>query len=86
MGLYEYGILSLPERLQLVWHRGTFLANVKTSQQGHNLYALYNFFVEVELTYKETQTVITDAVPFVTGERLNKYLGTIDLTEWIDNR
>ena len=86
MGLYEYSNLILTDRLQLVWEQGTFLANIKTYTHGLNLYALFDFYVEVTVTYKSNETVITDATAFQKGYRLTKYLEQIDLSEWIENR
>ena len=82
-GLYEYAGLSLTDRLQLVWERGVFLHNVAWYSHGYNLYQLFDFYVEVVIEYTDTTNVITDAVPFLRGDRLNKYLDCIDLDKLV---
>ena len=82
LGLYEYTVLSLTDRLQLLWEHGLFLHNVAWQSHGYNLYKLFDFYVEVIIEYNTDNNVITDAVGFMHGHRLDKYLVSIDLAEF----
>lgn len=77
MGLYEYMMLSEIDQWNELWENGQFLTNRKYKSKKFSLYALYNFFVEVELD------PLTDKIlckgHFKSGETMDKYVGNIDL-------
>lgn len=75
MGLYEYMMLSETEQWNDLWDNGTYLTNHKYC----NLYALYDFFVEVE--YDPTSNKILGKGHFKTGETLDRYSGSIDISK-----
>ena len=79
MGLYEYMILSEEEQWNDLWQNGIFLTNFKAIDCKFSLYALYDFFVEVELD------PITDKIVskghFKSGHSLDKYAGSIDINK-----
>jgi hypothetical protein len=71
LGLYECAALSLTDRLQLVCEHGTFLHNVASESHVYNLYKLFDFYVEVIIDHNMDKPVITDAISFMHGHRLN---------------
>jgi len=86
LGIYDFAALPLSDRLAMVWEHGNFIANVLDGGNGYALYFLSGYFVEVEMTEQADTMHITDAVPFRTGDRLNKYLAQVDLSEWVNAR
>lgn len=87
MGLYEYMLLSETEQWYNLWNRGTFLKH-HTPRISNTLYALYNFFVEIELD--PVADKIKSKVEFKTGASLERYSGSIVYiliirTEYIKN-
>ncbi len=77
MGLYEYMMLDENEQWNVLWQNGTFLTHRFELEKKFSLYALYDFFVEVELD-PITDTIV-GKVHFKTGETLDKYSGNIDV-------
>ena len=77
--LYEYDRLCLGDRLHLTWAVGTLLANIESPERTFLLYAVYDYYVELVATHRNCETVITRAVAFRGGNRLDKYLEPIDL-------
>ena len=79
MGLYEYMLLSENEQWDELWRNGTFLTHRIGPYNKFSLYALYDFFAEVELD------PVTDRIigkkHFKTGETLDKYAGDIDINK-----
>ena len=71
MTLYEFNVLELNERMEVVNQQGTFLDNHITKLERCNLYAVKMFFVEV--VYNSDTNTITEIRSFKTGELLNKY-------------
>jgi len=71
MTLYEFNVLELNERMEVVNQQGTFLDNHITKLERCNLYAINKFFVEV--FYNADTNTITEIKSFKTGELLNKY-------------
>lgn len=71
MTLYEFNVLELNERMEVVNQQGTFLDNHITKLERCNLYAINKFFVEV--VYNADTNTITEIKSFKTGELLNKY-------------
>ncbi|QLG46030.1 hypothetical protein [Costertonia aggregata] len=78
MGLYEYKLLDDTEQWNLLWDKGTFLIHCIEVDKKYSLYALYNFFVEVELD-NETSRIIAKK-HFKTGGTLDKYSGNVDIS------
>ena len=77
MGLYEYMMLTDEEQWNNLWKNGTFLTHHIEPKQKFSLYALYDFFVEVELDFR-TDKIIGKG-HFKSGETLDKYAGNIDI-------
>jgi hypothetical protein len=70
--IYEFNILSLEEKLAVVWEKGVFPNNYITKDIKINCYALDRFFVEV--VYDGEQNVITEVRSFKYGHELDKYV------------
>lgn len=72
-------ILTEDEQWNDLWQNGTFLTHHIEPNKKFSLYALYDFFVEVELD------VITNKIVakghFKTGETLDRYAGSIDINK-----
>lgn len=79
MGLYEYMMLSEDEQWNDLWQNGEFITHFKAINCKFSLYALYNFYVEVELD-QETDRIV-GKVHFKEGHTLDKYAGSIDINE-----
>jgi hypothetical protein len=77
MRLYEYMLLEETEQWNVLWDKGTYLTHHIEPAEKCNLYALFDFFVEVRLD--PTTNKIADKVHFKTGELLTKYAGSIDI-------
>ena len=79
MGLYEYMMLSEEEQWNDLWQNGKFISHYKSIDCKFSLYALYDFFVEVELD------PLTDKIlgkeHFKEGHSLDKYVGSIDINK-----
>lgn len=75
MTIYEYLILNDNQRAQYLWEHGTHLLNHIENGKGYLLYKLNGFYVEV-VTH---DTSIAEVMPFIKGERLEKYLAKIPL-------
>ena len=79
MGLYEYMMLSDRDQWSHLWANGTFLTLHINKGGKFSLYALYDFFVEVELD--PVTTKIIGKTHFKTGETLDRYSGSIDINK-----
>lgn len=79
MGLYEYMMLSEIAQWSDLWENGQFLTNRKYRYKKYSLYALHDFFVEVELDPFTDKILIKRH--FKTGETMNKYIGSIDIKD-----
>jgi hypothetical protein len=77
MGLYDYMILSETEQWNDLWANGSYLTNHIEPERKFNLYALYDFFVEVE--YDTIKNKILGKAHFKTGLTLDKYAGSVDI-------
>ncbi len=77
MGLYEYMMLTEEEQWNNLWKNGAFLTHHIEPKKKFSLYALYAFFVEVELDVK-TNKIIGKGC-FETGTALDRYAGSIDI-------
>ena len=81
MTLLEFEQLEMTEQLEIVVENGTPLSQVKSIRKGHLLYALYNFYVELDMEYKKGKTDVVEIHAFHMSVKLNKYLKQIDLTD-----
>ncbi len=77
LSMYEFILLDTAERAEILWDKGEFISNAVIEDCAYNLYTLYGFYVEVVLV----QTELSEVTPFKQGERLEKYLACIDITE-----
>jgi hypothetical protein len=64
---------------ETLWDKGTFLANRVESKLRFNLYALSNFYVEVE--YGTNENEIIEFRTFKRGKRLEKYIDQVELDD-----
>ncbi len=71
MGIYEFNILNLKEKLITVWDKGIFLDNYVTDKERINCYAIDMFFVEV--VYDSEEIKIVEVRSFKEGYLLDKY-------------
>jgi len=71
MTLYEFNVLTLEEKQETVWKKGTFLDNYITEDIRINCYAIDKFFVEV--VYDGEQNVLIEVRSFKSGHSLDKY-------------
>lgn len=77
LSLYEYITLEQSDRAELLWSNGIYINNSIEENCSFALYSLYNFYVEVVLIENE----IAELIPFKQGQRLEKYLDSIDISE-----
>ncbi|MDV7138237.1 hypothetical protein R3X28_05085 [Maribacter sp. TH_r10] len=82
MGLYEYMMLSDTEQWSDLWENGTFLTHHIEADKKYALYALYDFFVEVELHCRTDKIIGKNH--FKTGKLLDRYAGSIDINNSLD--
>jgi len=75
--LYEYNSVPQQQRFQHLWSNGTFLTNRFAGTSRFNLYALGDFFVEVE--YSVTDEMIMGMRTFKTTKLLEGYLDQFSL-------
>ena len=81
MTLLEFESLDLTEQLEHVVENGTPIAQIKTARKGTLLYALYNYYVELEMAYKKGMSDVNAVYVFRMSPRLDKYLDLIDISE-----
>ena len=79
MDIYEYHRLSLGERASLLWQQALFLGRHSDKESTSNLYHIANFYVEAVVSHTENR--IIDVTPFRFGDRLEKYLEPISLSD-----
>ncbi len=77
ISFYEYIALDTNQRAEELWENGGFLTNVVFDEVAYSLYSLFDFYVEVTMIENE----ISEITPFKHGERLEKYLGVIDISD-----
>lgn len=77
ISFYEYIALETNQRAEALWENGGFLTNVVLDEVAYSLYSLFDFYVEVTMI----ENGIAFITPFKNGERLEKYLGDIDISE-----
>lgn len=79
MTMYEFNLLSEDEKVDLLYHEGTYLAKRKKHNLTLVLYQLEDFYVEVH--YNKYRYLINDIRYFHSLELLNPYLEQIDIEE-----
>jgi hypothetical protein len=77
LGLYEYNVLPDVKKTQLLWDNGVFLMNREDDNQLVNLYALFDFYVEVY--YMQKSNEIKRIKTFKSINPLQPYLDRINL-------
>jgi hypothetical protein len=77
--LHDYLDMDLVDKLIVLENNGVQIGRVNTRLLINNLYWLDSFYVEVRRRRGHSADV--DAVPFLRGPRLDKYLEQIDLSE-----
>lgn len=75
MTLYEFNILDDNDKYQTTWDKGVFIDSKVRKEERYVLYAINMFFVEVR--YDRTTNSISDIKSFISGHRLDKYVGSI---------
>ncbi len=75
--LYQFLLFNRDERANYLWEYGDFITNLKESVHSYSLYSLNGYFVETLLSNSDNS--IVDIIAFKKGERLNKYIESIDL-------
>ena len=71
MTLYNFNVLELNEKMQVVNEQGKYLGNFLTESLNFNLYAIDMFFVEVE--YNKRLNQISNIKSFKDGYLLDRY-------------
>lgn len=73
--------MMLPETEQWndLWENGKYLNHYIGAKEKCNLYALYDFFVEVELN--PVSDKIIGKGHFKSGDTLDRYAGSIDINK-----
>jgi hypothetical protein len=71
MTLYDFNLLELNCKMEVVNERGIYLDNYITKYEKFNLYAINMFFVEV--CYNSLENKISGIKSFKSGHLLDKY-------------
>lgn len=79
MDIYDYNNLSLGEKSSLLWQQAQFIDRYAEGDLTSCLYHINNFFIEAVVSHRENR--IVEVTPFKLSERLDKYLGSIDLRQ-----
>lgn len=77
LSIYEYIVLGKNERAELLWSKGEFITSIIGKDCSTSLYTLFGFYVEILIIEHD----LTEIIPFKQGERLEKYLPDIDITD-----
>jgi len=77
IGIYEFNQLPFNEQGQVVNAWGRFMTNVNEGEMRYNLYRVHDFFVEA--SYSSSENKIVEFTTFKKGERLNRYLDSIEI-------
>lgn len=77
IGIYEFNQLPFNEQGNVVNAWGRFITNANEGEMRYNLYHVNDFFVEA--SYSSSKNKIVDFSTFKKGDRLNRYLHTIDI-------
>ena len=84
MNLYEFNILTLEEKQEIIWLKGVFLDNYVTKDISTNCYAIDKFFVEV--VYDTKHNVTTEVRSFKYGHELDKYAPILWLNKFFQSQ
>lgn len=76
MNLYEFVGMTDEDQWNEFWDSGIHLAQYNSIDCSYGIYALHNFFVEVEFDTVSNHIIGKNA--FVTGVRLDKYFGELE--------
>ena len=71
MTLYEFNLLDLNNKMEVINQTGIYLDNHITDKIRFNLYAIDRFFIEV--CYNSIENKITKIQSFKSGHLLDKY-------------
>lgn len=77
INFYDFKILSLNEKADILWEHGEFIVTRKTETGAANLYTLSGFFVELQ--YNGSLNNIEKIQRFTSYRMLGRYLDKIDL-------
>ena len=78
--LHDYLDMDLMDKLIVLNNNGVKIGVVNSRLMCSTLYALGAFYVETRSRLKGADREIVDAVPFLKGPRLEKYLEQIDMS------
>jgi len=78
--LHDFLDMELVDRLITLRNNGVRIGTVRTTFLRCDLYTLGSFYVEARTVRTAEGPHIQDALPFVKGPRLDKYLDAIDLS------
>ena len=82
MDLYEFNVLDLNTRADMVWNDGTYVCT--DANRPSNFYTLGNFYVEVVLD--RTTNAIVEVASFRVGEHYDRMIAHMDLVNMFDWR
>ena len=71
MTLYDFHVLDIDKKMEVVNQIGVYLDNYITKELKYNIYAIDKFFVEV--TYDPIKNKISKIKSFKSGHLLDKY-------------
>jgi hypothetical protein len=77
MDIYDYSRLTLGEKAALLWQQAQFLERHAEGDLTSCLYHIHNFYIEAVVSHRENR--ILEVTPFKMGDRLDKYLGGVDI-------
>ncbi len=77
MGIYEFNLLSIDEKVNFTWQNASFIESVRHGEKGYALYYVKEFYIEMELD--KQQEAIISITAFKQGVRLEKYLEFVKL-------
>jgi len=75
--LYDFNKFSIDEKADFTWQNATFIQSIKNGLKGYSLFHSKNFFIELEYDKKVDSIVSIKA--FKRGEKLEKYIDSVDL-------
>ncbi|MEK6482370.1 hypothetical protein WJR50_32845 [Catalinimonas sp. 4WD22] len=81
MTVVDFGALSLSYRAQYMWAFGRLIASRSESYFSYQLYHLGDYFAE--LKYNKADNKIDDIEGFTDTQRLNRYLDSVSLDQFL---
>jgi hypothetical protein len=79
MDIYDYNRLTLGEKASMLWQQAQFIERHAEGDLTSCLYHIHNFYIEAVVSHRENR--ILEVIPFKIGERLDKYLMQISLSQ-----